>query len=29
VHLVADAGHLLMLERPAVFREHLRSFLAE
>ena len=29
VHLVDDAGHLLMLERPAVFREKLRSFLAE
>jgi pimeloyl-ACP methyl ester carboxylesterase len=29
VHLVDDAGHLLMLERPTVFRENLRSFLAE
>jgi pimeloyl-ACP methyl ester carboxylesterase len=27
VHLVEDAGHLLMLEQPARFRDHLRSFL--
>jgi len=29
VRLVDDAGHLLMLERPAAFREALRSFLGE
>ena len=27
VKLIDEAGHLLMLERPAVFREHLGSFL--
>jgi len=27
VELVDDAGHLLMMERPAYFREQLRTFL--
>ena len=27
VHLVEDAGHLLMLEQPEVFQRHLRAFL--
>jgi pimeloyl-ACP methyl ester carboxylesterase len=29
VRMVDEAGHLLMLERPDVFQENLRSFLAE
>lgn len=28
VHLVEDAGHLLMIERPDAFQEHLQEFLA-
>ncbi len=27
VHLVDNAGHLLMIEQPEVFREHVRAFL--
>lgn len=27
VHMVDDAGHLLMIEQPEVFREHVRAFL--